>query len=221
MQKRAKGQSLIGGLISVEGAHALEDDLANLEHFFQAGVRIMSPTFFFDNNFAGSAQGVNKGGLTELGFELIQRMEKLGMTLDLSHASPNAIRDALSVSTRPVIVSHTGVRATCDNSRNLTDEQLSAIAATGGVIGIGFWSMMLCGNDVGSIVRAIRHTVNVVGIDHVALGSDFDAQILAPFDVSGLPLITEALLESGITEGDVGKIMGGNVASLLEKTLPR
>jgi len=147
-------------------------------------------------------------------------MERRKILVDLAHASAKTIDDVTAMATRPVVVSHTGVRGTCDNQRNLSDAQLKKIAATGGVIGIGFWDVATCGNDARSIARAIRYTVGVVGVDHVALGSDFDGAVVVPFDVSGLPLLTQALLEQGFSEPDIAKIMGGNVFRLLRETLP-
>ena len=125
------------------------------------------------------------------------------------------------MATRPLVVSHTGVTATCSNSRNLTDEQLRAVAGTGGIIGIGYWDNATCGTDAAAAARAIRHAVAVVGIDHVALGSDFDGATTMPFDVTGLPLITDALLKEGFSEADIRLIMGGNVVRFLLETLPQ
>ncbi|HUJ73697.1 MAG TPA: membrane dipeptidase, partial [bacterium] len=122
--------------------------------------------------------------------------------------------------TRPVIVSHTGVKGTCDNTRNLSDAHLKAIARTGGMIGIGYWKTAVCGTDAAAIARAIRYAVGVAGMDHVALGSDFDGAIQAPFDATGVVEVTDALLREGFTENDIAKIMGGNTLRLLHDALP-
>jgi microsomal dipeptidase-like Zn-dependent dipeptidase len=122
--------------------------------------------------------------------------------------------------TKPVVVSHTGVRGTCDNQRNLTDDQLRRIAATGGVIGIGFWDTAVCGEDAKAVGKAIRYAVNIAGIDHVGLGSDFDGSVKAPFDTSGDAHITEALIAEGFSDADIEKIMGGNVVRVLGAVLP-
>jgi microsomal dipeptidase-like Zn-dependent dipeptidase len=119
-----------------------------------------------------------------------------------------------------VVVSHTGVKGTCDNTRNLSDEQLKGIARTGGVIGIGFWDTAVCGNDAKAIARAIRYTANVIGVDHVALGSDNDGAVTVPFDISGVVQITDALLEEGFSDEEIGKIMGRNALRLLIENLP-
>ena len=142
------------------------------------------------------------------------------MILDLAHASPRTIADALAMATRPVVVSHTGVKGTCDNRRNLSDDELRGIARTGGVIGIGYWETAVCGTDAEAIARAIRYAAGVAGIDHVGLGSDFDGAITAPFDTTGLPLITDALLAQGFDQEEIAKIMGGNTIRLLLENLP-
>jgi membrane dipeptidase len=218
--ERRKTEKIAGGWLGIEGAHALDGDLKNVDVLFDAGFRMMSPSHFFDNDIGGSAHGVEKYGLTDKGKEMVRRMEAKGMLVDVAHASAKTIDDVLAIATRPVVVSHTGVRGTCDNNRNLSDDQLKAIAQTGGVIGIGFWDTAVCGEDAESIARAIRYTVNIAGIDHVALGSDFDGSVKVPFDVSGLPLITEALINKGFTDEEIAKIMGDNVIALLQNNLP-
>lgn len=219
-EARAKSSDVVAGILGVEGAHVLEGDVKNVGKLFDAGVRVIAPTHFFDNDIGGSAHGEKKGGLTELGRQMIAEMEVRGILLDLAHASPAVFRDALSITSRPVVVSHTGVKGTCDNNRNLNDEQLKGIAATGGVIGIGYWDKAVCGKDAAAIARAIRYTVDLVGIDHVALGSDFDGAVPVPFDTTGLALIAEALLEDGFAEEDIRDIMGENALRVFEQTLP-
>jgi membrane dipeptidase len=218
--ERRKTEKIVGGWLGIEGAHALEGKLENLDVLFDAGFRMMSPSHFFDNDIGGSAHGLEKYGLTEKGREMIRRMEAKGMLVDIAHASAETIEDVLAVATKPVVVSHTGVRGTCDNQRNLSDQQLKAIAKTGGVIGIGFWDTAICGTDARSIARAIRYTADLLGTGHVALGSDFDGAIKAAFDTSGEALITKALLDENFTEEEIAQIMGGNVLKLLSENLP-
>jgi microsomal dipeptidase-like Zn-dependent dipeptidase len=218
--RRRREAAITAGLLAIEGAHALDDDPANVDVVADAGFRMMSPSHFFDNAFGGSAHGLEKGGLTEAGREMIGRMEARGMVLDLSHASGPTIAEAVAVSTRPVVVSHTGVRGTCDNARNLSDDQLRAVAGTGGLIGIGFWPTACGGDDAAAIARAIRHAVGVAGVEHVGLGSDFDGAVPEPFDATGMVRITDALLEEGLREDEIGKIMGGNAFRVLAETLP-
>ena len=221
LERRKGDPRLVAGLLGIEGAHALDGDVANVDVFFDAGFRMMAPTHFFDNEWGGSAHGVNKTGLTEKGREMVRRMEARGMIVDLAHASPRTIRDVLAVSTRPVIDSHTGVRGTCDNIRNLTDGQVRAVAATGGLVAIGYWDTATCGTDAASIARSIRYAASLAGVEHVALGSDFDGAVTEPFDTTGVVQITDALLAEGFGEDEVRMIMGGNVFRLLAETLPR
>jgi len=218
--ERRKTEKIVGGWLGIEGAHALDGKIENLDVLFDAGFRMMSPSHFFDNDISGSAHGIEKYGLTEKGREMIRRMEQKGMLVDLAHASPKTIEDVLQIATKPVVISHTGVRGTCDNQRNLSDEQLKAIAKTGGIVGIGFWETAVCGESAESIAKAIRHTANVIGANHVALGSDFDGAVTVPFDTSGNALITEALIKENFTEEEITKIMGGNVVKLLSESLP-
>ena len=217
---RGADRAMTASILAIEGAHALDGDPANVDVLFEAGYRMMSPSHFFDNDFGGSAHGIEKGGLTDAGREMIGRMEALGMIVDVSHASAATIDDVLGMATRPVVVSHTGVRGVADNQRNLSDDHLHGIAATGGVIGIGFWDTATGGTDVASIARAIDYTANLAGTDHVALGSDFDGAVRVPIDATGLVQITDALLGLGWDEEAVGKVMGRNVLRVLGDALP-
>ena len=218
--RHASDRNTVAAFIGVEGAHALEGNLANLDRLFDAGVRMMAPTHFFDTEIGGSAHGVTRGGLTPLGREWVKRMEAKKMVIDLAHASPATIDDILKMATRPVVVSHTGVRGTCDNQRNLSDAQLAAISQNGGVIGIGVWDTAVCGADARAIAKAIEHAINVAGYEHVALGSDFDGAVTAPFDATGFPQITQALLDLGMDETKIEGVLGGNVRRLLRTLLP-
>ena len=220
LDRRKNDQNITAGYLGVEGAHALDGDLANLNVLFDAGIRMMAPTHFLDNELGGASSGVNKGELTAMGKEMIRRMEEKGMILDLAHASPKTIDDALAIVTRPVVVSHTGVRGTCDNNRNISDDQIVQIAKTGGVIGIGYWKTAVCGTDAGAIAKAIRHVTNLAGVVHVGLGSDFDGAVPTPFDATGLARLTEALLAEGFAESEIALIMGGNIIRVLLEALP-
>jgi microsomal dipeptidase-like Zn-dependent dipeptidase len=220
LDRRQRERGTVAGLLGIEGAHALDGDPANVDTLYDMGFRMIAPTHFFDNDIGGSAHGVLKGGLTAKGREMVRRMEAQGMLVDLAHASPRTFQDVLALVTRPVVVSHTGVRGTCDNVRNLSDDQVRAVARTGGVVGIGYWSTAVCGADGAAVARAVRHVASVAGIDHVALGSDFDGAITAPFDTTGLVEVTDALLAQGFSEEDVAKVMGGNALRLLLAALP-
>ena len=220
LERRRSNRNLAAGLLSIEGAHALDGKLENLDVLYRAGYRMMSPSHFFDNDIGGSAAGVHKTGLTEKGREWVRQMEARHMIVDLAHASTKTIDDVLAMATRPLLVSHTGVKGTCSNNRNLSDEQIRAIAAKGGLIGIGYWDMASCGTDAGAIVKAMRYVSQMVGAEHVALGSDFDGAVTTPFDTTGLVQITDAMLEAGYSEREIRMIMGENVVEFLKASLP-
>lgn len=220
LERRRVEPGITAGLLAIEGAHALDDDPDNLERVVAAGFRMMSLTHLFDNRFGGSAHGVDKGGVTPAGRDVIEWMEAWGMIVDVAHASVATIDDVLSMATRPVVASHTGVRGTADNVRNLSDAHLREIAATGGLIGIGFWPAATGGDDVAAIARAIRHAVNVAGVDHVGLGSDFDGAVAQPIDATGLVQITDALLGDGFSDDEIAAVMGGNALRILTESLP-
>jgi len=211
---------LTAGLLAIEGAHALDGDPANVEIVADAGFRMMSPSHFFDTDFGGSAHGIQKGGLTAAGREMVRRMEARGMLVDVAHASAATVDDILAMAARPVIASHTGFRGVADNSRNLTDDHARGIAESGGLLGVGFWPTACGGDDAAAIARAIRYAVDVAGIDHVGLGSDFDGAVPVPFDASGLVVLTEALIDAGLTDAEIAKVMGGNARRLLADVLP-
>jgi microsomal dipeptidase-like Zn-dependent dipeptidase len=217
---RAEGAEIIGALLSIEGAHAMEGDPENLQVLFDAGYRMIGLTHFFDNRYAGSAHGVNKGGLTELGRQTILEMEKLGIIVDLAHLAPAAIDEVLDLATRPVVVSHTGVRGTCDNRRNLTDTHIRRIAQGGGIIGIGYWETAACGRSPEDIARALVYVVNLVGADHAAFGSDYDGATTVGFDTSGLPALTQAMIDAGLSDREIRKVLGENVLRVFSQTLP-
>jgi membrane dipeptidase len=217
---RSADRSIVGGILAIEGAHALDDDIANLDRLEAAGYRMVGLSHFFDNAFAGSAHGIEKSGLTGAGRELVAELDRRRIIVDLAHASAATIDDVLGIATRPVVASHTGVRGVADNARNLSDDQLQAIAATGGLVGIGFWPTASGGDDAASIARSIVHAVAVVGADHVALGSDFDGAVPTPFDASGLALLTAALLAEGLDEAAIAAVMGGSAVRFLRESLP-
>ncbi|MGH8435220.1 MAG: dipeptidase [Pseudomonas sp.] len=211
----------LAAILATEGLHPLEGQLANVDRLYDAGFRIAGLTHFFDNEVGGSAHGLGKGGLTPFGRRVIARLEEKNMLVDLAHASRPLIDDVLAIATRPLLVSHTGVEGTCPGTRNLSDEHIQRIAATGGVIGIGYWDTAVCDTSVAAIVKAIRYTADKIGVEHVALGSDFNGTIHAPFDTTGLAQLTEGLLKAGFSRTDIAAIMGGNVQRLLLQSLPQ
>ena len=218
--RRGTDRRAVAAILGLEGSHALEGDLANVDVLADAGFRMMAPTHFFDTDIGGSAHGVAKGGLSAKGRDWVARLEGRHVLVDLAHASPATVEDVLALARRPVVVSHTGVRGTCDNRRNLSDAQLRGVARTGGVVGIGFWDTAVCGDDARAIARAAAYAVRVAGADHVALGSDFDGAVTVPFDATGLPQVTQALLDEGLDEDQVARVMGTNVLRVLRASLP-
>ncbi|QPF82910.1 dipeptidase [Bradyrhizobium genosp. L] len=216
---RKGGATVVGGMLSIEGLHDLEGKIDNLDVLYAAGFRMAGLAHFFDNDIAGSMHGVAKGGLTPLGRQVVQRMEAIGMVVDLAHASHATVADVLAMATRPVVSSHGGVQATCKVNRNLTDDEIRGVARTGGVIGIGFWQGAVCSLDPKNVARAIAHVRDLVGIDHVGLGSDFDGSTTTGFDASGVVAVTQALMTAGFSEDDIRKVMGGNVLRVLHAGL--
>ncbi|EQM67883.1 MULTISPECIES: dipeptidase [Pseudomonas] len=215
-----KDPNRVAAILATEGLHPLEGKIENVDRLYDAGFRITGLTHFFDNEVGGSAHGMEKGGLTRFGRRVVAHLEEKKMIIDLAHASRALIDDVLEMAERPVLVSHGGVEGTCPGPRNLSDDHVKRIAATGGVIGIGYWETAVCDTSVKAIVKAIRYTSDLVGVEHVALGSDFDGTIHAPFDTTGLAQLTQGLQEAGYSEGDIAKIMGGNVQRLLLASLP-
>jgi len=218
---RERDPRTLGALLGIEGAQSLGGDPDALDRAFASGVRMVGLAHFFDNDYAGSAHGAAKGGLTELGRRTIARMEELGIAADLAHLSPAAIDDVLAIATKPVLVSHGGVKGTCPNARTLSDAHVRGIAATGGVIGIGYWKEAVCGTAPRDVARAIRYAVDLVGDEHVALGSDYDGGTTVAFDASQLAVLTQAMLDEGLAETSVRRVLGENALRVLGATLPR
>jgi microsomal dipeptidase-like Zn-dependent dipeptidase len=218
--RRKSDKNITAGFIGLEGTYPLGGKAENVNEMFDAGVRMIGMTHFADSDMAGSAHGFNKAGLTREGRELVKLLNKKGIIIDLAHASRETIKDILAVSSKPVLFSHTGLKGVCDNNRNITDEEIKGIALNGGVIGIAFFSKAVCGNDVSSIVNSIVYAVNLAGIDHVALGSDYDGAVSVPVDSARLIYITDALLKKGFTKGEVAKIMGENTIRVMREVFP-
>ena len=220
LMQRVDRPDLLATLLAVEGLHALEGELAAVDTLVDAGYRMMSLTHLHDNALGGSNTGLEQGGLTDFGARVLDQLRARDVTIDLAHASEALIDDVLARTEEPVVVSHTGVRATCDSPRNLSDRHIRAVAERGGVVGVGVWERAVCGTTLAATARAMRHVADLVGVEHVALGTDFDGTVSVPVDAAGLPRLTAALLEVGFSESDVRKIMGGNVVRVLRRTLP-
>jgi membrane dipeptidase len=212
---RAAGRKVTGALLSTEGAQNLEGDINNLARLHAAGFRMIGLVHFFDNDVGGSMHGEAKGGLTPLGAAVVKQAEARGMVIDLAHSSAATFADVMALATRPVVISHGGVKGTCDTPRNLTDDQLRLLKTNGGMIGIGYWDAAVCEPTPQATAKAILHTIRVAGIDHVGLGSDYDGGTTVGFDTAHLDAVTQALISAGLSEADIAKVMGGNAARLL------
>ena len=210
----------VGTLLSVEGAQNLEGRLGNLDRLYDAGFRMIGLAHFFDNELAGSMHGERKYGLTPFGLQVLRAMEAKGMIVDVAHCSHACFADVMRLAARPVVVSHGGVKATCNTNRNLSDSELRLLAKNGGVIGIGYWDAAVCAPTPAATARAIVHAVAVAGIDHVGLGSDFDGSVTTGFDTAHLDAVTQALIDAGLSDSGIAKVMGGNVQRLLLAGLP-
>ncbi len=220
LARRERDPKIVAAFPALEGVHALEGDLANLDLLFDAGFCMIGLAHFFDNEAGGSAHGMEQGGLTPFGRELVQAIQKKNMLLDLAHSSPLVIDDVLEMTTAPVIVSHTGVRGDCDNQRNLSDEHVRRIAATGGIMGIALFKQAVCGTAIDDTARAMRYVADLVGVEHVAVGSDFDGATETAIDVTGMVLLTDALVNQGFGEAEISQIMGKNVLRVFREVLP-
>lgn len=219
LARRETKPELVGGLLALEGVHALEGNLDHLDVLYEAGYRMIGLTHFFDNEAGGSAHGVDKGGLSAFGHELVRRIQEKHLLLDLAHTAPRVIDDVLAMTTAPLIVSHTGVQGTCAGPRNLSDDHVRRIAATGGVLGLAMFEGAVGGDAVEDTARAMRYAADLVGVDHLALGTDFDGAVTTPVDASGLPLLTQALMNKGFTDDEIASIMGGNALRVLCEVL--
>jgi microsomal dipeptidase-like Zn-dependent dipeptidase len=216
---RKSDKNVIEAMLGIEGAHALEENIENLDLVYAASVRMIGPTHFFDNELGGSAHGENLGGLTDFGKEVIRKMNALGIFIDLAHFAPAVVEDVLNMSTTPVIVSNTGVQAVFDSQRNLSDDQIKKIAAKDGIIGIAFFDMAVGEPELPNIIASIRHIRDLVGIQYVALGSDYDGSVAAPFDITGLPLIVKGLMEDGLTTQEIRAVIEENIKEFMLKNL--
>jgi membrane dipeptidase len=209
----------VGALLSIEGLQNLEGKASNLDKLYNAGFRMAGLTHFFDNELAGSMHGIKKGGLTPFGRDIVQRMEEKGMIVDIAHCSQTCVTEILAMARRPVVSSHGGVQATCKVNRNLSDEHIKGVAKTGGIIGIGYWDGAICDTAPASIAKAMKHVRDLVGIEHVALGSDYDGATTVRFDTSQLVQVTQALLDAGFSEDEIRAVMGGNAIRVLRAGL--
>ena len=218
--EEAKRTGKVAAIIGFEGAEALEGDLALLRVFHRLGLRLLTVTWSRRNQAGDGIQEIRTGGgLTSFGVQLVEACNQLGIIVDVSHLSPAGLTDVLETSTAPIVASHSNAFAVCPHRRNLTDNQLTALAANGGVVGVTFVPSFISEAkdraDLSTLLEHVDHITGVAGIEHVGIGSDFDG--FGPStpagleDVTCLPDITAGLARRGYSDQDVRKILGGNL----------
>ena len=218
-------QNKIAAIIGVEGGHHIEDSIEKLIALYNAGMRYLTITWNNSTSWAVSAADSRSTtvGLSNFGREVIRKLDSLGVIIDVSHTGIKTIQDILQVTNNPIIASHSGVRALRNHTRNLYDWQIQDIANSGGVIGVVFYPPFLNGTNNATIQDVINHIdyiKNLVGIDYVAIGSDFDGIGVTPVgleDVSKFPALTEALFNRGYSREDVEKILYKNFKRVFQQ----
>ncbi|WP_330450781.1 membrane dipeptidase [Paracoccus marcusii] len=223
LARRQAGAQVLGAVLGSEGGHPLEGDPANLDVLCDAGFRLMGLTHFFDNELGGSlhGEGGTGAGLSDFGRQVADAMIARGMIIDVTHASPQMVRDVLAIPGARPVLSHTGITRHCPQPRNLPDDLVADIAQAGGIIGVGFWSDVICGSTPADVAQAIAAAIEVAGEDHVSLGSDWDGSVDTPFDAAHLSALTQALLDQGLSEVQIAKVHGGNMMAYLAETLAK
>jgi membrane dipeptidase len=217
---KARGKGQVAGILGIEGLAPLDGDAGKIDDLFNFGVRVLGLTWFNSNDFAGSSNSKDKlgsYGLTQKGKQLVERANTLGMVIDVSHASDQTVRDVAELSRDPFIASHSCARGIMDIERNLSDDLLRLIAGKGGVIGVNFHRGYLSPKPrsqvkLAEVVDQIIYISKVAGIDHVALGSDFDGSS-PPEEINSaddMQSLAAALLKRGFSLQDVDKIMALN-----------
>ena len=217
---RAAGAKVVGAILGAEGAQVLDARLENLDRLWAAGFRLIGLHHFLDSEVGGSLHGAQRGGLTDYGRALVRELVARGFLIDLTHSSEQTARDVLAMTNVPLVVSHTGICSHCHSPRNFSDDLMVDIMARGGVAGIGYWQEVIGDPSPAGIAGAVQAAIVLLGEDAVSLGSDFDGAVPEPFDVSELAALTEALLQAGLSEPTIAKVMGGNMVRLLGQTLP-
>ncbi|MEO1135098.1 MAG: dipeptidase [Pseudomonadota bacterium] len=210
----------LAGVYGIEGAHSLEGDLENVDRLFDQGLRVMGLQHFFDNELGGSLHGTSGAGLTDFGNAAVLRAVDKGMIIDVAHSSEAVVRDVLALTEKPVIVSHTGLNGHCDSPRNISDETMIAIAEHGGLVGVGFWAAAICNPTPAGVASAILYAIDLLGVEHVALGSDFDGTVTTPIDGSQMAVLTQALMDAGLDEASIRAVMGENAVRFFLANLP-
>lgn len=216
---RAAGEQVVGGILGIEGAHPLEGDIANLDRLVDKGYRLIALQHFFDNALGGTLHSSAELGLTDFGRQVVSEVAARPLILDVAHSSTAVVRDVLAMTDIPIVLSHTGIHSHCAVRRNIPDDLMREIAATGGVIGIGYWADVTCDDSPAGIAATIKAAIGVVGEDAVSLGSDFDGSVATAMDTSELAALTQALLDAGLPETQIRKVMGENMLRVLRARL--
>ena len=210
-------------VLAIEGGEAIEGSLAALRMLYKLGVRVIGLCWNENNELTGAAMANGNRGLTPLGREVVEEMCRLGIAIDVSHASDRAVDDLLKYSARPLFASHSNARAVYNSPRSLLDEHIRAIAAEGGVIGVNFFHQQLCGNGtarIQDIVRQIQHIVDVGGPYACALGSDFDGMTRYPHDLKNsgdFPKLGCALQMAGFSDEQIHRIFYANLRNYMAR----
>ncbi|MBR3612843.1 MAG: membrane dipeptidase [Bacteroidaceae bacterium] len=210
-------------MLGIENGYAIGGDIENIERFRRRGVVYMTLCHNGDNDICDSARGAGEhGGLSEFGRRVVAEMNRVGMLIDLSHAAENTFYATLQASVQPVVCSHSSCRALCNHPRNLTDGQMRALAAKGGVVQVTMYSGFLCEEGAATLddfIHHLLHAIDVAGIDHVGIGTDFDGDggIVGCADASQLRNVTRELLRRGFSLGEIEKIWGGNWLRVLRR----
>jgi microsomal dipeptidase-like Zn-dependent dipeptidase len=214
----------VGAMLALRGGSALAGGPENLAAMFEAGFRMaVPPVVPLLSRTASAGRGVapaSRGVLAEAARAWVESMEGLGMVVDVAGMSGDTLEAVLASARQPLMASHTGLRGACDRPGNLSDAEARGVAATGGLVGIAFTPEALCGTTLNDIVKSVRYAVDLVGVDHVALGSNFDAGARTPIDAAGLAHLTQSLTAGGFSDDDIVRITGANAWRLLRSVLP-
>lgn len=214
----AQAEGKVAGILSLEGAEPLSGELALLRVYHRLGVRCLGLTWDY-RNLAGDGVGVvNPGGLTDFGRALVREANRLGIMVDIAHLPPRGVEDVLQIAQGPVIDTHANAHALCSHRRNLTDAQLDALAASGGVVCVAFVPVFIADQPAGAslegVLDHVDYIVRCIGVDHVGIGSDFDGYdevTLGLEDVSHFPALTAGLAARGYDPISIRKILGLNL----------
>ena len=220
----------IASMMGVEGGYSIENEISNLQRLYDEGCRYMTLTHSRSLTWADSATDEPRvNGLSDFGKDVIREMNRLGMLVDLSHVSPETMRQSLALTKAPVMFSHSSARAICDHPRNVPDDVLLLVKQNGGVVMVNFFSSFVAPTEVlkknkeargtlHDVVDHIDHIVHFSGVDHVGIGSDFDGVPRLPHQLESVatyPLITQELLNRGYDRASIHKILGGNMMRVL------